>query len=648
MKKLKEPDGKHLFVPEYKLSQIDKIEWGEIPLLTDSKTAVKVFWDYINQKELYNQINVNEFAFVLYLNKRNKVLGITNHTIGGVDGTVMDLRLMFAQGLLLGATSMIVAHNHPTGNLMPSEADRRIAQKLVQAGKFLEMPVVDFLILTSNSGYLSFTDDGLINSYAKGGQFNSLKRKIANQVNLTNELRGEENDDYGTFEIYKRGGEIEVKISSSKDNLKDKYNWILDDYDKDGLANADDVNPYSPDIRQPIDSPSMASGIDYLLDLKQSMDAAMFSFVDDLKEVAPDKSKIYARTKTPYSILNKLIKKRLLNPKTGLTDLIGTTIVTENKKQLDKVKDQIVSGKLGKVIELEDMYANPKQGYRAYHFLIEKNGLPIEVQLKTKRQKAVNQLSHEPYKLGKLDADKLIRTTELADKADNGDRTAIKQFDEFMAQPNIEEVFYTKQGNEKYAKGGRMGYERLVKKVAANYEGKAVPSKYQSKYGKRYDADEAKKVGYAVATKVYGKPMARMADGGGTSGTIQGLNADEFAYLYIKRGIKSPFREEYLKPIGLWKTAKAQEIEKSLIAKGLLNSAGAITEAGKTLAKQIDTEIQSAFSSGYIGSMTSSRVDKFNNVKEKFASFAEGGEIDDLITAEDRMTARQHTIQLPL
>lgn len=71
-----------------------------------------------------------------------------------------------------------------------------------------------------------------------------------------------------------------------------------------------------------------------------------------------------------------------------------------------------------------------------------------------------------------------------------------------------------------FAKGGVTGYERLVKKVAANYEGKAVPSKYQSKYGKRYDADEAKKVGYAVATKVYGKPMARMAEGGETDSEI--------------------------------------------------------------------------------------------------------------------------------
>jgi len=241
MKKLKEPDGKKLFVPEFKLTQIDKIEWSEIPIIMDSKMSVQVLRDYITYKQLDNQINVNEFAFVIYLNRRNKVVAITHHTTGGIDGTIMDLRLIFAQSLLVGASSLILFHNHPTGNLQPSDGDRRVAQKIAQAGKIMEIQVVDFIIITSNSGYTSFLDDGISLSYSEGGYM---------------------------------------------------------------------------------------------------------------------------------------------------------------------------------------------------------------------------------------------------------------------------------------AKGGVTGYERLVKKVAANYEGKAVPSKYQSKYGKRYDADEAKKVGYAVATKVYGKPMARMAEGGETDSEI--------------------------------------------------------------------------------------------------------------------------------
>jgi len=271
------------------------------------------------------------------------------------------------------------------------------------------------------------------------------------EANVTNEMRGESADEYGTFELYKRGGKVEVKILNRDDAYsRQKYNWLLGDFDSDGLANVDDKNPYDAGVRDRIDSPSIERGINTILDLKNTMDKNMYSFVEDLKNISPDNSKIYARTKTPYSIIDKLIKKRLLNPKTGLTDLIGTTIVTNDKKELDAVKKVIETGKLGRVIELEDMYANPKQGYRAYHFLVEKNGMPIELQLKTKRQKALNELSHEAYKLDRLDTDKLIKMTDVANKADSGDQSAIKQYNDFMQQPDLENSFY------KYANGGYM------------------------------------------------------------------------------------------------------------------------------------------------------------------------------------------------
>lgn len=270
-------------------------------------------------------------------------------------------------------------------------------------------------------------------------------------VNVTNDMRGEDNDDYGTFEIFKRGGRVEVKILNRDEAFtRGKYNWLLGDFDNDGLANVDDKKPLDDTITDRIDSPSISKSINTILDLKNTMDDNMYSFVDELKGVSPNGSKIYARTKTPYSIIDKLIKKRLLNPKTGLTDLIGTTIVTNDKRELDEVKNVVASGKLGRVIELEDMYENPKQGYRAYHFLIEKNGMPIELQLKTKRQKALNELSHEPYKLGKLDAAKLIHMTEVANEADNGNAAAVKEYDKFMRQEDLENAFY------KYREGGYM------------------------------------------------------------------------------------------------------------------------------------------------------------------------------------------------
>ena len=112
-----------------------------------------------------------------------------------------------------------------------------------------------------------------------------------------------------------------------------------------------------------------------------------------------------------------------------------------------------------------------------------------------------------------------------------------------------------------------------------------------------------------------------MADGG----VIKGLDANEFAFLYIKRGLKSPFREDYLKPIGLWETPISKDVEKSLISKGLLTSNGAITTKGKDLAKEIDTSINSEFSSGYLGALRDKRASKFESIKSKFNSSDNGG-----------------------
>jgi ppGpp synthetase/RelA/SpoT-type nucleotidyltranferase len=297
------------------------------------------------------------------------------------------------------------------------------------------------------------------NKMAKGGKLTP---------NLENVFSGDDSE-YGTFELYKNGGEVEVKIINRDEQYnKDRYAWLLSDYDGDNVSNIDDKKPYDSSNDEKIDNPSLSKSMNYILSLKNSMDDNMYSFVADLKEIAPNKSKIYARTKTPYSIIDKLIKKRLLNPKTGLTDLIGTTIVTSNKKELDEVKKEVEGGKLGRVIEVEDMYAKPKDGYRAYHFLIEKNGMPVELQLKTKRQKALNELSHEPYKLGQLDSKKLISMTEVANRADNGDKEAIKEYDKFISQPNIEKVFYAERGGYMANGGEATNSLVIIKKLLSD------------------------------------------------------------------------------------------------------------------------------------------------------------------------------------
>lgn len=102
-----------------------------------------------------------EQAFVLYLNKNNKVIGYYHHSSGGVDGTIMDVQMISGMALKSLAKGVIIAHNHPSENTMPSDADKKISKKLKEALELFNIALLDSLILTENS-YLSLADEGLI------------------------------------------------------------------------------------------------------------------------------------------------------------------------------------------------------------------------------------------------------------------------------------------------------------------------------------------------------------------------------------------------------------------------------------------------------------------------------------------------------
>lgn len=104
--------------------------------------------------------HVEEFV-VLCMNRANRVLGWAKVSQGGLSGTVADPKLIFQIALKSNACSIILAHNHPSGNLQPSEADIHLTRKLKDAGIWLDLPVLDHLIISSE-GYYSFADEGLI------------------------------------------------------------------------------------------------------------------------------------------------------------------------------------------------------------------------------------------------------------------------------------------------------------------------------------------------------------------------------------------------------------------------------------------------------------------------------------------------------
>ena len=105
-------------------------------------------------------LHVEEF-WVMFLNRANKVLGKQKISSGGLTGTVVDTRVVFKDALEQLATCIILCHNHPSGQIKPSQADIDLTKKLVQSGKIMDIQVVDHLII-GDTGYYSFADEGLL------------------------------------------------------------------------------------------------------------------------------------------------------------------------------------------------------------------------------------------------------------------------------------------------------------------------------------------------------------------------------------------------------------------------------------------------------------------------------------------------------
>jgi len=103
----------------------------------------------------------HEEFWIIYMNNSNKVIQKNQLSKGGITGTLVDVRLALKNALEVGATGIILAHNHPSGTLKPSTADKQLTQKLTTAGESLDIKVLDHLIITEKA-YFSFADENLL------------------------------------------------------------------------------------------------------------------------------------------------------------------------------------------------------------------------------------------------------------------------------------------------------------------------------------------------------------------------------------------------------------------------------------------------------------------------------------------------------
>lgn len=115
---------------------------------------------YLHLSEYMRDLAHEEFH-VLYLNRGNRLLSCEQISKGGLSGTVADGKLIFHRALQLKASGMILAHNHPSGQLRPSEADLKLTRSMVSFGNYIDLQVLDHLIFCDNE-YFSFADAGLI------------------------------------------------------------------------------------------------------------------------------------------------------------------------------------------------------------------------------------------------------------------------------------------------------------------------------------------------------------------------------------------------------------------------------------------------------------------------------------------------------
>lgn len=128
------------------------IPFSKITSPNDAHTAFRQMFDL-------NSIEHKESVYAMYLDRANTILGYALISTGGVAQSVIDAKIVFQYALKLNASAVILAHNHPSGNLEPSAADKRITAKLKEAGEVLDIQLLDHLVITAHS-YVHLNSEG--------------------------------------------------------------------------------------------------------------------------------------------------------------------------------------------------------------------------------------------------------------------------------------------------------------------------------------------------------------------------------------------------------------------------------------------------------------------------------------------------------
>ncbi len=142
-------------IAEVKMSYSPKVDIQTAPMITGSEMAGRCFY------QTWEDVEYIERFKVMLLNRANRVKGIITIGMRGITACAVDTKIILQAAILSNSTGIINAHNHLSGNLTPSEADKQITNTIKQACKFQDISLLDHLIITQNGNY-SFADEGLL------------------------------------------------------------------------------------------------------------------------------------------------------------------------------------------------------------------------------------------------------------------------------------------------------------------------------------------------------------------------------------------------------------------------------------------------------------------------------------------------------
>ncbi|MDY7397004.1 JAB domain-containing protein [Aureibaculum sp. 2210JD6-5] len=145
-------------VNEIQISYRDKISTLKSMAMNNSQDVARLLYKNWDK----DTIGLQETFKILLLNNSNKVKGVYPLSLGGITGTMVDLRILFAIVLKTLSMGIILTHNHPSGKLLPSEADKKLTRKIKKAARLFDITVLDHLIIAPDGGYYSFMDNGLL------------------------------------------------------------------------------------------------------------------------------------------------------------------------------------------------------------------------------------------------------------------------------------------------------------------------------------------------------------------------------------------------------------------------------------------------------------------------------------------------------